>query len=104
MPGAPWATVPYARPLATPVTEDTELCTDGGPLRWWTFAMVGRYRNSCITCRLRTGLNIPSSTVQNVKETVEVNRSRILLTASHPTECVAVVVIHSQYAHEGRFP
>jgi len=100
----PGATVPYAPPLATPVTEDTELCTDHF-LRWWTFAMAGRYRNSCVTCRLRTGLNIPSSTVQNVKETMEVNRSSILLlTASRLTECVTVMVIHSQYAHEGRFP
>jgi len=63
--------------------------------------MAGRYRNSCVTCRL----NIPSSTVHNVKETVEVNRSRILLlTASRLTECVAVVVIHSEYAHKGKFP
>jgi len=67
--------------------------------------MAGRYRNSCFTCRLRTGLNICSSMVQNVKETVEVYRSRILLlTASRLTECVAVVVIHSEYAQEGRFP
>jgi len=57
--------------------------------------MAGRYRNSCVTCRLRTGLNITSSTVQNVKETVEVHvyRSRILLlTASRLTECIAVVL------------
>ena len=67
--------------------------------------MAGHYRNSCVTCRLRTGLNIPSSTVQNVKETVDVYRSRILLlTASRLTECVAVVVIHSEYAHKGKFP
>jgi len=43
--------------------------------------------------------------VQNVKETVEVYRSHILLlTASRLTECVAAVVIHSEYAHEGRSP